>query len=118
MIVGVFHVLIGVRGDWIVGIDPPTQVDASLDSQNRFYGAVFVSAGSVLVLGLRDLFRYAPAMKMVIAAVFVGGLARGLAMLASGWPTKMIMVLWSLQLLLPPVAWLWLNQQLSHRMPR
>ena len=113
LLVGIFHAFSGVRGDWIIGLVPPETIDAALDSQNRFYGATFLLHGVLLIYCARDFNRFADILKIVFAVMFFAGCVRGLAVLASGWPTLQVSTLWIAEILLPPIAWLWLNNTLD-----
>lgn len=112
---GLCHVVLGVSGDWIIGAQPANPVDPSLDSQNRFYGAAFLLYALLLWLGAQDLRRYAPILKAVFGILFLAGCARGLAVLAHGWPSTQIVFLWASELILPPVMWIWLDRSLARR---
>lgn len=112
---GLCHVLLGVNGDWIIGVTPASPVDPSLDSQNRFYGAAFLLYALLLWIGAQDVRRFAPILKAVFGIMFLAGCARGLAVLAHGWPSTQIMALWASELILPPVLWFWLNRSLARR---
>jgi Domain of unknown function (DUF4345) len=110
---GGFHALSGVYGDWFIGLVPSDVVDPSLDSQNRFYGAAFLLYGILFIFCSRDLPRYADILKIAFATMFLAGCARGFAVLAYGWPTWQVCALWSTEIGLPPIAWLWLNHTLK-----
>jgi Domain of unknown function (DUF4345) len=117
-IAGLCHALLGVGGDWIVGVEPANAVDPSLDSQNRFYGAAFLLNGLLLWTGARDLPRFAPILKAVFAVMFIAGCARGLSVLAYGWPSTQILFLWTSEIALPPLLWIWLNRTLGRKSAR
>jgi Domain of unknown function (DUF4345) len=107
--VALVHGLLGVGGDWVLGITNAPPIDPSLDSQNRFYGVAFGLNGVLLWMGGGDVRRFAPVLKTMFAVIFLAGCARGLAVIAHGWPQPQIMGLWASELLLPPFLWLWLN---------
>jgi Domain of unknown function (DUF4345) len=104
---GLFHVVFGVGGDWLIGVDPTSPINPSLDSQNRFYGAAFTAYGFLLWLCAGDLPRYRPVLYVLLAVMFAGGCSRGLAAVAHGWPSWQVMGLWASEVLVPPVIWLW-----------
>jgi Domain of unknown function (DUF4345) len=110
---GLCHLLLGVDGDWIVGVGPAVPINPSLDSQNRFYGTAFILYGALLWIGASDMRRYALVLKLVFGMMLVAGMARGLAVLAHGWPSPQILFLWSTEVILPPVMGLWLRQTLA-----
>lgn len=111
-VVALTHVTLGVGGDWVVGAPVANPVDPSLDSQNRFYGAAFGLYGLLLWLCASDLRRFAPVLRVMLAMMFAAGCARGLALAAYGWPSPIIIGLWASELLLPPLVWLGLRQNL------
>jgi Domain of unknown function (DUF4345) len=113
LFVGFFHAFVGVRGDWIIGLVPPDTIDASLDSQNRFYGAAFLLHGVLLIYCARDVIRFENILRILFAVMFFAGCVRGLAVLANGWPTLMVSALGLSEILLPPIAWFWLNNTLD-----
>jgi Domain of unknown function (DUF4345) len=112
---GLTHALLGVSGDWIIGVEPANPINSSLDSQNRFYGAAFLLYGLLLWIGAGDVKRFAPILKAVFGIMFLAGCARGLAVLAHGWPSTQIIVLWASELVLPPIMWIWLDRTLGRK---
>jgi Domain of unknown function (DUF4345) len=106
--VALLHGMLGVSGDGVLGIGVPSLIDPSLDSQNRFYGVAFGLYGVLLWMGGGDVRRYARVLKAIFVLMFLAGVARGLAVVAHGWPTPQIIGLWASELILPPLLWLWL----------
>jgi hypothetical protein len=106
------HTLLGVGGDWVVGAPVGDPIDATLDSQNRFYGAAFGLYGVLLWMSASDVRRFAPVLRAVLIMMFAGACARGLAVLAHGWPSVQVMGLWATEVFGPPVVWVWLNRVL------
>ncbi len=105
------HVTLGVAGDSLIGAPVPAVIDASLDSQNRFYGASFAIYGALLWYCARDVRAYASLLKIVLALFFFGGCARGLSALQYGLPSPPIIALWAVELLVPPLLFVWLERQ-------
>lgn len=106
------HVSLGVAGDVLIGAGVPEAIDASLDSQNRFYGATFLIYAALLWLCSRDLKRYATVLRLLLAIFFFGGLARGLSALQYGLPATEIIALWTVELVAPPIIWVWHSRHL------
>ncbi len=104
------HVVLGVGGDWVVGAPVANPIDATLDSQNRFYGAAFGLYGVLLWIGAADVRRFAPVLRAVLVMMFIAGCARGIAVAAHGWPSVQVMVLWSTEILGPVIMWFWLRR--------
>lgn len=105
------HVALGVAGDSLIGAPVPAVIDASLDSQNRFYGASFAIYGALLWYCARDVRAHAGLLKIVLALFFFGGFARGLSALQYGLPSPPIIALWAVELLVPPLLFIWLARQ-------
>jgi hypothetical protein len=61
LLVGVLHLVLGVRANVLLGARPPVDAlaDSALDSQNRLYGVAFSLHGVLLYLCATDLPRYA-----------------------------------------------------------
>jgi hypothetical protein len=112
---GGWHAVFGVAGDWLVGITPPSSIDPSLDSQNRFYGASFLLYGMLLIVCVRDIARYGTILRILLTLFFVAGLVRGISVPLHGWPSIQIGVLWAAEILLPVIAWVWLGHELKTR---
>ncbi len=113
VLAGVTHAVLGVGGDWIIGVTPASPIEPSLDSQNRFYGAAFMAYGFLLWICSKDVPRFAPISRILFATMFLAGLARWLAVMAHGWPTLQIMFLWASELFVPPIMWIWLRHELA-----
>lgn len=109
------HVAFGVAGDSLIGAPVPSAIDASLDSQNRFYGASFAIYGALLWYCARDVRAHSGVLKILLAVFFVGGLARGLSAIQYGLPSSPIVALWAIEVITPPVIWLWLDRYLRGR---
>jgi hypothetical protein len=114
LLVGALHMALGLGADAMLGarIDPATLADPSLDSQNRFYGAVFTIYGVLLYICTTDLNRYGPVFRMLMVCLFIGGVARIISWLSTGWPAPMIVALWASELILPPLVLLWFRRGL------
>ncbi|WP_336986043.1 DUF4345 domain-containing protein [Altererythrobacter aquiaggeris] len=82
-------------------------VNATMDSQDRFYASLFLGFGAALIWCARNLRRRRTIYFALLAVFFVGGLARGVSALQAGLPDPLFQVLWALELVLPPVFWLW-----------
>lgn len=118
-IVACLHVALGTGSELLLGARWPQGVpfDATLDSQDRFYGAAFFVYACLLWLCAGDLKRYAPVLKTLFAVFFLAGLARFASFAALGLPSPMICFLWAVEIISPPVLWFWLArlERQSHR---
>ncbi len=111
LVPGMIHALLGVSGDAIIGGPVPAVIDPTLDSQNRFYGASFLLYAALLWLCANDVRRHAGILRLLLAAFFMAGLARGLAFLTHGAPSWQVTALWASEIILPPLLWVWLARQ-------
>ena len=101
-IAGLSTVVLGAAG--VLGGGP---VSATIDSEIRFYSVWYVFAG---VLALRTVPRVESEgfmLRLVFAALFFGGVARLLSILAVGRPHALSLVLLGLELVIPPIVLPW-----------
>ncbi|MCP5181502.1 MAG: DUF4345 family protein [Pseudomonadales bacterium] len=112
-IVGALHVLMGLSAEVLLGAQLPQQIlgDPALDSQNRFYGAAFTVYGVLFLFGAADFQRYRPIVLAAVWTFFAAGLARTAAAVMTGIPPFPVLLLWAIELILPPVLAWWLRRQ-------
>ncbi len=105
---GCLHLIFGPGADVMLGAELGAAVhDPVLDSQNRFYGAVFAGFGLLFVLAATDLARYRLLITSLTLIFFAGALARCVAWYSSGFPGNWASVLLLSELLLPPIILAW-----------
>jgi hypothetical protein len=106
------HVLLGVGAERLLDPSLPAAIErlATLDSQNRFYGAAFAIYGVLLWLCATDLPRYAGVLRALLAVFFVAGLARVLSVAIVGWPSPAVVALGVIELVAPPLLHAWLSR--------
>lgn len=109
---GLWHLALGAGGDWLLGIPAPIAIDPSLDSQNRFYGAVFIGFGAAMWWAADRIVERHMLIRLLLLAMLLGAVGRALAYATHGLPSAGIMLLWSSELALPALLWLWLNTNL------
>lgn len=83
------------------------EATTTLDSNYRFFAGIWCTLGLVLLAVVRHVERHALALRAVFGAVFIGGLARGVSYLAVGAPHALFTVGIGVELLLPPLLFLW-----------
>lgn len=110
LVPALLHGLLGVKGDMLIGAPLPNVVDATVDSQNCFYGVAFGGYAILLWLASTNIKQYAAILYILFAAIFVAGCAQFLAYFAYGMPSTEVMLLWSTEIALPPILWLWLKR--------
>lgn len=88
----------------IVGSIP---VNATMDSEDRFYATLFLGFGLALIWCSRDLTQRSRLFAALLIVFFAGGMARLISVAAVGWPHDLFVVLGALELSLPPLLWWW-----------
>ncbi|MBK8258195.1 MAG: DUF4345 domain-containing protein [Polyangiaceae bacterium] len=110
--VAAVHLLLGLGADQMLGavVPPGALTEPSLDSQNRFYGVAFALYGVALYICAKDLVRFGPILKAVLAVFFLAGCARLVSWGIHGRPAPLVMGLLATELVLPPLLYLWLQK--------
>jgi Domain of unknown function (DUF4345) len=119
VLIGVLHAIFGLGADAMLGakITPEVMSDPALDSQNRFYGASFSIYGVLCYLCATDIAKYAAVLRCLLYVFLAGGVARLVSIAVRGLPSPQVLVLLSLELLLPPIL-LWLLRSESAKIRR
>lgn len=78
-------------------------VNATMDSEDRFYAVMFLAYGAVMLWTLRGLERKLPVVRFLAAVLFVGGLGRIVSLIAVGLPHPFFVAMTIVELALPPV---------------
>jgi hypothetical protein len=98
------HLLIGSAS--IIGGGP---VNATIDSDMRFYAVLFAAFGGGFVWAAKDLDHRASVANLLGLVFFLGGLARLLAWVQTGIPNWFYLVMIPVELVIPIVNWLLLT---------
>jgi len=97
--IALLHVVLGPSA--IPGSVP---VNATMDSEDRFYATLFGAYGVALLWCVKDIERKSRVVYFLLAAFFVGGLARLLSVWAVGPPNGFFVAMTVLELVIPIVA--------------
>lgn len=108
--IGCAHFVLGPQA--IPGAVP---VNATMDSEDRFYGTLFAAFGLAHMWIARDLVRRAKLLWGLQLAFFAGGIARIVSWVAVGPPDLLFRFLGSLELIIPPLIWWWYRRALDTR---
>jgi hypothetical protein len=98
ILVALLHIVLGPAA--IPGSIP---VNATMDSEDRFYATFFAAYGVALLWCIRDIERKSRFVYSLAATFFVGGLARVVSILAVGPPNAFFLAMMVLELVIPPV---------------
>ena len=84
-----------------------TEVSPTVDSNYRFFAAIFLAVGVMMLWIARNPLERGQALWWVAGAVLLGGLARIVSLFAAGSPAPLMYALLVIELVAPPVLVLW-----------
>jgi hypothetical protein len=102
LIISLVHIAFGSSS--IPGSVP---VNPTMDSEDRFYATLFTGFGITLIWCSFNLRSRLQVFSALLAVFFLGGVARIISAAAVGWPSGLFIFLGSLELLMPPLLWVW-----------
>ncbi|MFF1561744.1 DUF4345 domain-containing protein [Streptomyces sp. NPDC058279] len=111
LIMGTVCVAIGVI-HFVLGIDSVPgegSSGATVDSRERYYGAIFLGYGLAWIWAARQAPISSKVVRWLAGICLVGGLGRILSIAIHGWPQWFQIVLAATELLLPPLYFLLAN---------
>ena len=79
-------------------------VNATMDSEDRFYATMFAAYGVALIWCVKDIERKSAIVYFLLATFFAGGLARLLSIASVGPPNGFFVTMTVLELFIPVVA--------------
>ncbi len=105
MVIALAHIALGPAA--IPGSVP---VNATMDSEDRFYATLFLGYGAAMIWCSRALAERCRVFGALLLIFFLGGVARIISALAVGPPNTLFVVLGGVELLLPPILWILLRR--------
>jgi hypothetical protein len=88
VITGALNVFMGLQAQGLIGAQLPVESfhDPLLNSQMRFYGAIWIGWGLLVYFCLQDVAKYSSLLKGAYLIVLVGGLGRIVSLVQFGLP--------------------------------
>ncbi|MUL64996.1 hypothetical protein BOO86_11025 [Mycobacterium sp. CBMA 234] len=105
MVIGLAHLLIGPAS--IIGGGP---VNATIDSDLRFYAVLFIGFGAGFVWAAADLPRRFALVNVLGGLFLLGGLARLLAIWQTGVPHAFYVLMIPVEIVVPVLNWMLLKR--------
>ena len=96
--ISLLHIILGPAS-----IPGSIRVNATMDSEDRFYATLFFAYGVVLLWCIKGVESKARVVYFLMLTFFVGGLARIVSILAVGLPNNFFIAMTALELVLPGV---------------
>ena len=103
-VIALMHIAIGPSA--IPGSVP---VNATMDSEDRFYATLFLGFGAALMWASKDLIERRSVFHFLLAIFFLGGVSRTVSALQVGLPNPFFQVMWAAELVLPLILYGWLR---------
>lgn len=101
VLIALLHLVLGPAS--IPGSVP---VNATMDSEDRFYATLFLGFGAACVACARDVAKRGDVVRFLAATFFLGGLARLVSMAVAGVPHAFFVAMTPLELGIPVFLWL------------
>lgn len=99
------HIVVGPAS--IPGSIP---VNATMDSEDRFYATIFLGYGLALLWCTRAIDRRANFIRFLAAILFAGGVSRVISIAAVGLPNALFQALTALEFVAPALVWFLLRR--------
>lgn len=94
--ISLLHIVLGPAA-----IPGGVPVNATMDSEDRFFATLFMAYGAALLWCVKDIQRKGVYVKLLALIFFVGGLARVVSVFAVGLPNTFFIAMTALELGLP-----------------
>lgn len=107
--IAMLHIVLGPAA--IPGSIP---VNATMDSEDRFYATLFAAYGVALLWCIKDIEHKRHPILFLAITFFIGGLARFISILAVGLPNTFFITMTVLELLIPALI-LFLQSRITPR---
>ena len=98
--IALLHILIGPSV-----IPGGVPVNATMDSEDRFYATLFLGFGAAMIWCARNLPAREGVARLLWLLLFLGGVSRLVSVAAVGLPGRFFLAMLALELVLPPLLW-------------
>ena len=108
LVIGGLAAIVASLGPLLLGIASipgGMPVNATLDSEARFYACFFCAYGVLALWCARRLGQRLAVVPWLALVLFAGGVARLLAIAASGWPHPFFVAMTGVELVVPLLLW-------------
>jgi len=96
IVIAALHIVFGPKA-----IPGSVSVNATMDSEDRFYAVLFGAYGVALLWCIKDIERKSAIVYVLALTFFAGGLARLVSVASVGFPNTFFIVMTGLELLIP-----------------
>jgi len=108
ILIALTHIIFGTRS--IPGSVP---VNATMDSEDRFYATLFLGYGIAIMWCLRAIDRRAQIIRFLAGLLFAGGVARVVSIVEVGPPNTLFEALTAVEFVVPVLVW-YLLRRIAH----
>lgn len=89
-------------------------VNATMDSEDRFFATLFLAYGVALIWCIKDVERKSQVVNFLAITFLVGGFARLISMAQVGLPHPFFVAMTGLELLIP-IGMLWVQRKIANQ---
>lgn len=95
LLTGAYDLGMSLHGHRYLGAEVPPEAfgDPLLNSQLRYFGAIWLGFGATLLVVASDLPKYSSLLRVMLGIVFLGGLGRVASIIQFGWPSNTVGIL-------------------------
>jgi hypothetical protein len=110
LLTGLLEVFMGLGSLKTNGVQLPNELmtQASVDNNWRFLGTVWAGYAVLIIYAVNDPLRHATLLRILLAILFLSGIARATSVLLMGWPVPAFIGAMAFELFVMPLMMLWL----------
>jgi hypothetical protein len=110
LLTGLLELFMGLGSLKTIGVQLPNELmtQASVDNNWRFLGTVWAGYAALIIYAVNDPLRHATLLRILLAILFLSGIARATSVLLMGWPVPAFIGAMAFELFVMPLMMLWL----------